>query len=71
MNSNFKITNPKGTNFTLTVTMSLEEWIKLQDQLNSTTYPGSHPACSIVRVIYDMVQQADKFFIPKKETKEN
>lgn len=67
MRSNFKITRPEIVDFTLTITMSLEDWMALKGQFNT----AAHPAGKLKDAIYDMVQQADKFFIPKKETKEH
>lgn len=39
MKANFKITNPEKTECTLKITMPLEEWKRLRDQLDNG-YPG-------------------------------
>ncbi len=48
-------TNPNGVNFTLSMTMTLKEWMDLRDQLSK-----KYPSWDLSSKINEMVYFADK-----------
>lgn len=68
MDAKIAVTNPQSVKFTLTITMSLEDWILVKSRLESV--PSSWAGHQIISAIRDMVCQASKSFWPKLEDKE-
>jgi hypothetical protein len=62
MTASFQVVEPKKVKFTCSITMQLEEWIQLQEQLS-----GKWPSSSLSSYITDMVIEARKTFYPKYE----
>ena len=62
MRADFTVINPEKIEMELTITMSLGQWIKLQDEL-----PDEWPACDLNSKIDDMIRQAEAHFYPKQE----
>lgn len=60
MQTNLRVSNANAIELTLTVTMSLGEWKKLNGQLDV----GEYPACSIESKIREMDSLAEKNFFP-------
>ena len=65
MKAKFEATNADEMEFSMTITMKLEEWKCLKKQLK----PG-WPAWELSGVIFDMVCQAEKTFCPKIEDRQ-
>jgi len=63
MRGRFEATQPEKAQYTMQLTMSLEEWIKLKDQLSTDAWPGS----DLCWTINDMVSQAHRTYFPKSK----
>jgi hypothetical protein len=57
--SELSVTNPNEIEFTLTITMTLEEWRKLRDELGHRW-----PASDLASDIGDMIIKANQSFTP-------
>jgi len=57
------LTNPDEIKFRMEVEMTLREWKKLREQLQSVIM---HPGATFWGEINSMIQQAEKTFYPEK-----
>ena len=62
MSAEFKINNPDKVEFELKLTMSLSDWKKFKEQLDTTNYPQSYPTWTVLNEIRDMINQANAKF---------
>ena len=62
MQARFKLENPKAIEATLTLTLTLEQWERLREQLEYN-WPGS----DLRNVITDLLAQARKVYWPNEE----
>lgn len=65
MKTVFRIERPDDVQMVLTVTMTLGEWRKLQEQLSS-----SYPSWRLSSAISEMVLEAKSAFYPSDDAKE-
>jgi len=61
LKTEFKVENPHNISLTLTLTLSLKEWVQLKGQLQPS---HEWPARRLRDIIYDMTTQAEKHFAP-------
>jgi hypothetical protein len=64
MKARFELKEPDKMEATLSVTMTLENWKELKEQLSD-----KYPAWQFGGFISDMVRQAEETFYGEKETK--
>lgn len=67
MRSRLKCEKPGEIEFTLTVTMTADEWERLRDQLDASSLGDSHPSWQLKRSIDDLLAQARKIYWPNSE----
>ena len=63
MKTSLKIEHPGSIDFTMTITMPLSDWVRLQEQLNTTAYPAS----KLSEHIGSIVSKARKEFWENEE----
>lgn len=63
MRCRLKCEEPNKIDFTLTITMSAENWEKLRDQMKDSQY--SWPMSDLSRQINELLGQARKIYWPK------
>jgi len=59
MKAVFEASSPDDISFTLTLTMSLKDWVDIKNQL------GDYGSCKLKSPITDMVIQAQKTYWPE------
>lgn len=62
MKSTLRVENPDSIEMTLNLTMTLGEWKRLSEQLETGEHPGSSPGWDVRLRIKHMVSIADKNF---------
>lgn len=62
MEANFRVEEPKKIQATMEITMSIEEWEKLKNQLKH-----DYPAWDLSQNINNLITQARKVFYPIEE----
>ena len=65
MANRFRAENPEKHRYTLTITFTIEDWIKIRDKLHSNSVPDSFAAQQFRRDITDMVSQAKEVYWPE------
>jgi hypothetical protein len=65
MKARFTPTEPGQIEFSMTITMTVQEWSLLKQQLDTGNDLRCSPTCSLVYHIRDLVTQAEKFFLPQ------
>jgi len=60
----FEVHEPDKTLFTATITMSLEDWLKIKDVASESP---SDACCGLVRLIREMVYKAKMDFLEVKQ----
>lgn len=66
----FRAENPEKHRYTLTVTYTIEEWIRIRDQLSDSSKPDSYVSMAFRSEIGDMVSQAKKIYWPENTVSE-
>ena len=61
MITSLKIVNPNDLEAKISITMKLENWIKLREQL-----PRQWPSVDLIYQIDDLISQAQQVFYPKE-----
>jgi hypothetical protein len=64
MGTRFRAENPEKHEYSLTMTMTLKDWLELREQLVKDSPYGRWPASLFVREITDMIAQAQKIYWP-------
>ncbi len=67
MKIKFTPTVPEEIEYTMTISMTIKDWIGLKTQLQLSELCTEHPACELAYKIRDLVHQADQWFLPKPE----
>ncbi len=62
MDTEFRAVNQRDIEFSLTITMTLEEWRRLKDQMDDIP-ANEFPAWRIVAVVRDMVRKANTHWV--------
>lgn len=68
MDCRLKVEKPGDIVFTLTVSMSADNWERLRDQLDESTLSTSYPAYSFRDQINDLLAQARKIYWPRVDS---
>ena len=66
MGSRFKAEKPESHQYTMTITMSLEDWMQVRDELCGAKGYSGFPSSKVVRLIDDMTSQAKKIYWPEE-----
>ena len=63
----FSAENPEKHRYTLTMTYTIEDWIRISDKLHDGHVPDSHASMSFRSQITDMVSQAKAIYWPEEQ----
>ena len=70
MQCRLKCETPGEIVYTMTITMTADQWAKLADQLQEAKTSYIYPASSLVQCIRDLLGQARKIYWTRPETAE-
>lgn len=62
MKAKFQAEKPKEIEFTMSITMTLDDWIRLKDQLDT-----NYPSWELSTRIRALIEQANRVFIPEEK----